>query len=68
MLKFKNKSSKMNFQIVLAIIGLVLSLAASVWSCPQVITCDQYGNEYPTPCDFAAAQRDNPDLEEAPCY
>lgn len=57
----------MNINIVLAIIGLVLSMAASVWPCIQVIVCDQYGTEYGTPCDFADAQRDNPDLEEAPC-
>lgn len=58
----------MNFKIVLAIIGIVLSMAASAWSCPQVIVCDQYGNEYRTPCEFADAQRENPDLQETPCY
>lgn len=61
----------MNFKIALAIIGVILSLAASVRSggeCAQVIVCDQYGNEYRTPCEFAAARRQNPDLEEGPCY
>lgn len=61
----------MNFKLALAIIGVLLSMAASVQSgggCAQVIVCDQYGNEYSTPCAFAEAQRENPDLVETNCY
>lgn len=60
----------MNFKIALAIIGVLLSMAASTLAgdfCAQVIVCDQYGNEYPTPCAFAEAKRQNPDLEETSC-
>lgn len=60
----------MNFKIAFVIIGVLLSMTASAWAddfCAQVIVCDQYGNEYRTPCDFAAAKRQNPDLEETDC-
>lgn len=60
----------MNFKIAFAIIGVMLSLAASAWSqdmCIQVIVCDQYGNKYNTPCVFAAAQKKNPELVLTAC-
>lgn len=60
----------MNLKIVFTIIGIILSMATSVWSqdiCAQVIVCDQYGKQYSTPCTFADAQKNNPDLKETPC-
>ena len=62
----------MNLNIVklFTIIGIILSIAASAYSqemCAQVVTCDQCGKPYPTPCAFEDAQKKNPTLRQAPC-
>lgn len=67
---FFTNRNKMIFKIIFVVFGLILSVLCPVWSqeiCAQVIVCDQYGNEYPTPCDLKDAQILDPSLYEVPC-
>lgn len=54
-------------KIILAIIGIVVSMAGFGEMCAQYIVCDTNGKMYPTPCAFNAAKEKDPSLEEGPC-
>lgn len=63
----------MNFKILFAIVGIIVSMAYSVSSqdddCVGIaqIICGSDGNVYNNGCDFADAQEDCPELEEVDC-
>lgn len=60
----------MNFKIIFAVIGLILSMVYSAQSagiCIQRLACGSDGKVYPTPCDLEEAQKSNPNLHEVPC-
>lgn len=57
----------MNLKIILAIIGIIVSLASFGEMCAQHIVCDTTGKVYPTPCAFDAAKQQDSSLQLAPC-
>lgn len=64
----------MNFKIIAAIVGIIASMTFSVSCqeedgviCEQMIVCDQYGRQYPTPCDFFDAEDLDDTLEIEDC-
>lgn len=62
----------MNFKFIVAMIGIILATASSVWSqsdCVgiQVLYCDQYGNVYSDSCEFQEAQQLDSTLVGYPC-
>lgn len=65
------KAVTMNFKILFAIVGIIVSMAFSV-SCDecvgiQQVICGSDGEVYNNGCDFAAAQEECPELEEVDC-
>lgn len=60
----------MNFKIIFAVIGLILSMVYSAQCyemCIDRIACGSDGEVYPNPCELEEAQESNPSLHEVPC-
>lgn len=63
----------MNFKIIVAIVGIVVSMAFSVScqeddvACAQQFVCDQNGMVYSNLCDFFVAQEEDDTLEIVDC-
>lgn len=57
----------MNFHIILAIVGIILSMAVWSQAGTQVEVCDQHGNTYRSQSDFDDAKAYDPDLIQTDC-
>lgn len=67
-----NGTVKMNFRIIFAFVGFIVSMVDSLsyvdgMGCIEQVVCDQNGFEYPTQCDFDESRENNPTLQIAPC-